>query len=222
MKKIFTLLFAGAMTIGAFGQTTLVPNPVLVDNLDPNEFEAIAYSFVTNESSEEIEYTWTRNTIEITEGWSTAVCDLNQCYLSTVSSQDFILSADSTGNLDVHLYPAGNDGYALIEVTIEDSDNEENSVTGVYLFSSGALSAPERINNALKIYPNPVASDLFIEGGDAVERIEIYSVQGKLVKEENLQGRGTVNVSDLQTGNYIVRMWDQSDRQVSTNVLSVH
>jgi len=221
MKKLFTLLFAGAMTIVAFGQTALSPNPVLVENLDSDEFEAVAYSFVTNESSEEIEYTWTRNTIEITEGWSTAVCDLNQCYLSMVSSQDFILSAGLTGNLDVHLYPAGIDGYALIEVTIEDNDNEENSVTGVYLFSSGSLSAPERINNALKIYPNPVQSDFFIDGGEAVERIEIYSVSGKLVKEVNLQGRNAVNVNDLQSGNYIVRMWDQSNSQISTNVLSI-
>jgi hypothetical protein len=222
MKKSILLSASLILSIFAFGQTSIEPTQVQVDDFDPNNFEAVAYSFVNNNGNVAVDYTWTRNTIDITSGWTSAVCDINQCYLDFVSSQDFTLESGSTGNLDVHLYPGGIEGSALIEVVIEDNDNEENVVTGVYLFSTSLLSTTsEKITNALKIYPNPVISEFFIEGSEDVQRIEIYNIAGKLVKQVQSFGQGSINVDNLGTGNYIVRMWDDTNAQISTNVLTV-
>lgn len=224
MKKLYTvtaaIFFFGLGSV--FGQTLLEPTLVEVDEINAlTDFEGVGYSTVTNQGASTVEYTWSRNTIEITSGWTSAICDINQCYLTMVSSQDFELEPGASGNLDVHLYPNGLEGNAIIEVVIQGDDDPENNVTGTYLFSTGTLSTPERITNALKIYPNPVVSEFFIEGADDVERVEIYSIDGKLVKQVQSFGKGSVNVDDLGTGNYIVRMWDDANKQISSNVLSV-
>ncbi|HKK40179.1 MAG TPA: T9SS type A sorting domain-containing protein [Cryomorphaceae bacterium] len=221
MKKLYLLALILAFSLSSYAQTSLEPNPVSVENFNADDFEAVAYSNVTNDGSSIVIYSWTRNVIEMTEGWTSAICDLNQCYLEFVSTQEFILPPGEVSNIDVHVYPDGIEGSALIEVTVEDTDNPENAVTGVYLFSTGFLSTPERINNALKIYPNPVVSEFIIQGADMVERIEIYNISGKLVKEIQSFGQGSINVDNLGTGNYIVRMWSDANVQLSTNVLTV-
>lgn len=221
MKKIYQVILISFLGTTSFAQTSFEPNTIEVENFDPYDFEAVGYSFVTNQSDFTVIYEWTRNVIEITEGWTSAVCDKNDCYLSFISTEQFILPPDSVTNIDVHVYPDSLEGNALIEIIVEDIDDPENVVSGTYLFSSNLLSAPERITSALKIYPNPVVSEFFIDGADDVQRIEIYSITGKLVKEVQSFGQGSVNVEDLGTGNYIVRMWDNSNAQISTNVLSV-
>lgn len=55
----------------------------------------------------------------------------------------------------------------------------------------------------LKIYPNPVASELHIDSNSAVQQLQVFDMQGRLV----LTGQNTtLNVSALSTGNYFIRI----------------
>jgi hypothetical protein len=220
MKNIYALLIALCIAFTVEAQIAIEPNPVIVSDFDVTAFEAVGYATVTNQSQSNKMFTWTRNVIEMTEGWSSAVCDLNQCYLSFVSTQEFALGAGQAGNLDVHLYPDSIEGSAIIEVILTDNSDPSNTATALYLFNE-TLSAPERLNNALKIYPNPAQDFLMIEGADAVERIEFYDIQGRIVQEFQIFGAGMISIGDLNRGNYIVRMFDANGIQISSNLLQI-
>ena len=220
MKTVLFSLFFYSITLVCSSQITLYPEEVAVENLEPSDVEGVGYSFVTNQSESEKTIVWELNVIESGENWDVVVCDVTTCHFPGVLTAEFVLAAGETGNIDVHARPNGNDGGAIVEVKVSNAADETESVVGMYYFNQ-ALSAPERVTNTLKIYPNPVVSEFFIDGADDVQRIEIYSITGKLVKEVQSFGQGSVNVEDLGTGNYIVRMWDNSNAQISTNVLSI-
>ena len=54
---------------------------------------------------------------------------------------------------------------------------------------------------AVKVYPNPVKSILYLVGADAETKFEIVSATGKVV----MKGKGeSVNVSNLASGQYVI------------------
>lgn len=56
-------------------------------------------------------------------------------------------------------------------------------------------------NLAVKVYPNPVKSVLYLVGADSNTMFEIVSTSGKVV----MKGEGeSVNVSNLSSGQYII------------------
>lgn len=225
MRKLYLFAVAALSVISGYAQTTIEPPTVYLNDIAATDGDVAAYSFVLNQTGDSTGYIWERNIIEITEGWLTAVCDVVTCHFPTVESSTFGLKADSLGTLDVHVYtnfvdPNGVDGAAIVEVTVTNLSDEDDVAVGTYYFNQ-ALSTPERITNALKIYPNPVVSEFFIEGADDVQRVEIYDISGRLVKEVQSFGQGSINVDDLGNGNYIVRMWNDSNKQLSSNVLTI-
>jgi hypothetical protein len=101
-----------------------------------------------------------------------------------------------------------------------------NYIAGVKaVYTSGASAVvtkdftiePVNINtldpNSFTIHPNPVADNLFIQTTLLVERIEIYDLQGKLVKvvTNNTQ---VIPVSDLKSGVYMIKI--TTDKGIST------
>lgn len=220
MKKIYAPLSICllGLSVSMNAQTVIEPNPVQINDIDVTEYEVVAYSTVTNESSFNVTYEWTRNEIEITEEWSSAICDKNQCYLSWVSSQEFSLAPGEEGTLDVHVYPNDAEGAAIIEVVVTDVTNPDNTDTGVYLFNN-TLNTVERLSNAISVYPNPAFNDLFLENPSNVERVEFYDIQGKLHLSAQVNGNMSIDISGLSSGNYIIRMWNSNNEQVSTNLL---
>jgi len=220
MKKLYALTTALVLIFAHAGvaQTVIDPNPVQLNDLDVSIADIVAYSTVTNESSFNVNYEWVRTEVEITEGWTSAVCDKNQCYLWFVDSQEFSLSPGEEGTLDVHVYPDDLEGAAIIEVKVTDVSNPNNTDTGLYLFNN-TLGTSERLSNAIALYPNPAEDQLFLENPDKVEFIEIYDIHGKVHLTSQVNGSASIDVSNLSSGNYIVRMWNANNEQVSTNLL---
>ena len=59
--------------------------------------------------------------------------------------------------------------------------------------------------SVLSIYPNPVKDVLTINYDKAISQIDVYDVNGKLVKTFTTVG-STINVSDLSSGVYMLNM----------------
>ncbi|MCB0749564.1 MAG: T9SS type A sorting domain-containing protein [Ignavibacteriae bacterium] len=74
--------------------------------------------------------------------------------------------------------------------------------------SADALSIEEAMLEEVKIYPNPVSDYLVIDSNMAnVERVEIYTVSGKLLLSQNLIGNSNnVDFSSFSEGLYLVKI----------------
>ncbi len=62
------------------------------------------------------------------------------------------------------------------------------------------------LNLEVNVYPNPVSTEIFIESSkEYLEQLRVFDVSGRMLKEQSLSGySGTVNLSDLSTGIYLL------------------
>lgn len=56
----------------------------------------------------------------------------------------------------------------------------------------------------VSIYPNPATDVLYINGSDDIQTIEIYTVDGRLVKKFGNAKSNSINIQDLQSGIYVL------------------
>jgi hypothetical protein len=66
-------------------------------------------------------------------------------------------------------------------------------------------------NDIIKVYPNPISSDIFIEGNFTEKEytLELYSIKGELIKTECFQGGSNsfkMDMRSLKSGSYILRI----------------
>jgi predicted extracellular nuclease len=99
---------------------------------------------------------------------------------------------------------------------------QKYDVTGVVYYSFGEYKIEPRDSNDVvfinttsinenkneldfSIYPNPVNSVVTISGLN-LEKAEIYSVNGKLIKKVPLSVLNTIDVTDLENGIYVIKV----------------
>jgi len=67
----------------------------------------------------------------------------------------------------------------------------------------------------LRIYPNPAVDVVTVAGSSALGTVEIYSLDGRLVKVvEATDYSTTVEVGDLAKGSYVVRAGGRTERMI--------
>ncbi len=77
------------------------------------------------------------------------------------------------------------------------------------LVNKSTTSVASLANEKIDIYPNPVLDQLSISSASALKRIDIYSIEGRLILSETLNKVSVkMDVSSLQSGIYIVRFTD--------------
>jgi hypothetical protein len=75
------------------------------------------------------------------------------------------------------------------------------------LFVSGVLGTESFDNKSFSVYPNPVTDILNIKTRDAVNKVSVYNVLGKLVYSATPNALSpTVNMSAMKTGVYFVEV----------------
>ena len=72
--------------------------------------------------------------------------------------------------------------------------------------------------NSVSVYPNPAENDLYITSKTALRKVELYNVVGTQVKEYGNVFQ-SVNVSDLKTGIYVIRITDVNGKTVTSKFI---
>lgn len=197
---------------------SIAPNPVM-QTVQGNQFEGIGHSTITNGAAELKNFRWERRIIEITPGWQIAICDINQCYDPIVGEMEVEMAAMATGTMDVHAYPGGVDGYAIVEVIVTDLSDTTNTVTGRYFFNDNSSSTAELSGQQLYIYPNPSQGLFTISDRQTAAELQVYNIVGKLVRQFNTASSDWYDIRSLPKGTYTVRMLDRGGQVLSTKLL---
>ncbi|WP_020535988.1 T9SS type A sorting domain-containing protein [Lewinella cohaerens] len=222
MKQNILLLLALCLTssIVVAQNIEFSETPVIVSNIAASDFEGIAHSTVTNTADASRNFTWVRNVLEITDGWQTAVCDNVQCYFPTVGTENFVLDANTAGTMDIHAYPNGVDGSAVVEIVVTDSDDSSLTMSNLYYFNTGPSSTTEASRQTIKVYPNPSNGLFSVKGNKQIANVEVFSLTGRRVKSFNYNDGQWYDISDLPTGTYLVRLIDRDSQQLVTKLIN--
>lgn len=68
----------------------------------------------------------------------------------------------------------------------------------------GNEKKPDSNFQGIIVYPNPVKNTLFIQSHEAIENIQVYDMNGSLVKHTHESG--SIPMNDLSAGNYVIRI----------------
>ena len=224
MKQLLlVLLLANIIILRGYTQAqvtlTLTP-PIVNTSVNPDSFEVKGKSVLKNTASQTKRFVWQRNIINMTNGWQALICDVNQCWTSTVSvSPDtLVLAPNGTSNLDVYIRPNRISGAATIEVKVTEVGNTNNTLTGRYLFSpTTALRDYSKNSSGIRVFPNPTVDYFMLsDNSDVVERIIIYNIIGRQMKSYKVLDNFKYTVNDLPEGIYIVRLLNKGGQTVKT------
>jgi Secretion system C-terminal sorting domain len=213
-----------SLPLGGYAQTTITITPqVQTASVLTDSFETKAKATIKNTSNVTKKFTWTRNVLSISAGWTTVVCDNKSCWTAGVntSPEQIELAPNGTSNLDVYIRPDKKTGAATIEVKVVEVGNETNTVTGRYLFSTTTKSRETNTNSTnIKIYPNPTTDYFQLSDDDLVDKVVIYNIIGRQMRTYKVTENGKYNVNDLPEGLYIIRLLASNGATVKTIRLS--
>ena len=83
---------------------------------------------------------------------------------------------------------------------------------GIDIFLTEGINADQK---STTLYPNPVSQELTIRTSHELKRVEIYTLEGKLIEQKPVNGlQQTMNVSHLPEGTYLARI--QTEQGVET------
>lgn len=223
MKKIY-FVFALLLTFSVSSVAQIVtfdPDTVRVDGITAADVDIAAHSSMTNTSGQGLALQWTRNVIDMTDGWTSGICDNNGCYLAHVDQANLALGVDESSTLDVHVYPNGHEGHAIIEVIVTDRVDTTQTTSNIYFFniteSSNNTLNIERTE--LKVYPNPTYGSLNITENDFTESVEVYNLTGQPVANFKYRRGETFDIGHLPKGNYMVRIMGENGRSLVTRLV---
>lgn len=89
------------------------------------------------------------------------------------------------------------------------ANNEEGPRVAIRFTPEGVLSLADVELSSVSLYPNPASSELTVSATSSINRIEIANLLGQMVYENATLGsnQATINVSALQQGAYLVRVF---------------
>ena len=108
------------------------------------------------------------------------------------------------------------DGY-VDDLKIYNTALSQTEITNLYTNNTLSSSNFSQNNLEVSLYPNPVRDILNIETALEIESVEIYNIQGQKVLTSNQK---QINVSDLATGMYMVRIQD-AENNISTKKIVI-
>ncbi len=98
----------------------------------------------------------------------------------------------------------------IVTVSIASGSHTIKKIGTNYLFYMSVVYNTSGVENTkaskLLLYPNPVVNSLSISSNDGVQKLEVYSLAGVLVKrvEANIQ---TIDMTNLSSGSYLVKVY---------------
>ena len=119
------------------------------------------------------------------------------------------------------LLTAVSDGNVTVKATANDASATEGTM--VISISNQTVGFENNENLNISCYPNPAHDMLFIENTSDlnINKLEIYSPSGKLIKEASLinNSNNRINVTDLNTGIYILKLYDNKKVIISNRII---
>jgi hypothetical protein len=186
---------------------------------------------ITNTTSDTLQVKWKRIVNDYDASWiGTQICDLNTCYPenTSIAPANNTVAPGAAGSFSVTFENNRHTGNGHVQLLIYVYGHDSATTAHVADFSlkiDNTSGIKQYDAESVKLYPNPARDYLLVQNQQNVQldRIEVYSMLGRKVlnhKMDPLEGVARIDLSDLQKGIYMVRVFDQSNNVVLTKSIS--
>ncbi len=224
MKKyLLTLIILSVFGVARIDAQLVIVSDTVITQVVSDVVEAVGHNTFTNQLPQIRTFRWIRTVHEISDGWTSAVCDENACYFEVTDSMDIQLGPGASSLLDVHLYLNGyNEGSALIEVYVKDVATPSTNKSALYIFSSDISSGVEELLLAdFKVFPNPTSDRFsFNQEIENAAWVSVCDATGRELKKYPMDGVESYDISDLSSGTYIIRVLDDSFKNLGNKLIT--
>lgn len=216
MKKILlSTIFSFLVAVIAFAQFSVARDTIQISGAADEEL--FGEVVILNSADTTLDLRWVRTINTIPQGWDNYFCAVpGECGAPWTDSLDFELppATMTTGLLQCHCDPHGNEGVASVTVKFINNDTEEVLGDIVWICDASPLSINELEAANIKLFPNPATDYFELINGDKVDRIVVYNILGKQVKYFGKEDEYLIG--DLTKGLYLVQLIDLDTEATKT------
>lgn len=215
--KNFFLLVLSLFATTTFAQATFeMSSDTASVYVDLDLFDVEVHNEMTNLTSTDRFIKWERTVISIEpDTLYTRICDPDACFAEWVDTHTFLLTADTTIPMIVHLYKQiGQDASAIVQLRFTDQTTPGDAQFSYYIFNSAAsLSTDDKLPAAnVKLYPNPVVESFSLDNAEEVARIRVFSTDGRQVAAFEPSFGQTYSLATQPAGAYVVALESKSGK----------
>ena len=225
MKQIILFSLLLTLSFGLQAQVAFAPDApegtddantsdlkIDIDIINELEEEQVTFWYIDRVTSTEHDHL-------VPEEWEFQVCDINTCYLwgleTCPAGNPAVLGASQTYTYNLHMRPHGVKGEGDIILHITSADGAIITSIPVHYNITGTSSTYDIEAKQIKIYPNPTSDFIQIANDNDVSKVAIYNIVGKKLNTSDHFAGKSHDVSTLQKGIYLVRLFDQNDKVLS-------
>ncbi|MDO6758789.1 Ig-like domain-containing protein [Tamlana sp. 2_MG-2023] len=129
---------------------------------------------------------------------------LNTTSLSGTGDWDTYVTQDGSGDVDI------SSGTRTIRFESTGATEWQWNADWFSLTFNGTLSVGDKKLDNISVYPNPTHGNVVIEGVNTTSTVEIFNIQGSLIKRINvLESRVNIDLTGYQNGLYLIRVTDE-------------
>lgn len=157
----------------------------------------------------------------VPEEWEFQLCDINTCYVwgleQCPSGNPAVFSANQAYTYNLHMNPHGTSGIGDILFNIMDENGSILTSIPVHYdvdLVSGVSEADLDVKQ-VKLYPNPTSDYVQITNDNNVSKVAFYNIVGKSLNTSSHYPGKSHDVSTLQKGIYLLRLFDENDNVIS-------
>ena len=214
MKQLFSTLviLLSALSITS-AQSFSLGNTEVWTIANQNQPDVEAHTTIQNLMNTPQTFRWERIVVNMTPGCASRVCDINVCYIASVSSKLFTLGANSGGPLIMHFdNPDSIAGAsAIIRLKVTNANLTTDTASVVFLYTSDLSGTKDKLPVAnVKLFPNPTSDYFQLENAEAVSRIRVFALDGRNVAEFAATPGQQYSLANLSTGTYLLALEDKA------------
>lgn len=165
--------------------------------------------------------TWLMNVYHINADFAASGTNQQIAFTNTSSNYDTVLWSFGDGSTSTavspdHQYAAG----GSYTVTLTVYKNGCSSVITKTVNTNQLMVSETDDSVRFKVYPNPAADFIFYEADQPLDKIEIYDLAGRRLKELNqLNTKGKIDINVYPKGSYVIRFYFGNKKVQNVKIL---
>lgn len=104
------------------------------------------------------------------------------------------------------------DASTRIDVSNISSFDLKLSANQVRILQPGSLTLSTKVRDNLTVFPNPTSNQLYLENIQVPFYYQLMDIKGRVIRSESNQTNRLIDVSDLATGTYLLKLIDRDSK----------